>query len=186
MSHCEICKEYFERENSHHCYRSQNITCELCEETFQNNGKLKRHIITHYDKPFECRECEKSFSRPEALRCHKRIHTGEKPFECHLCEKAFKDKSSHGRHTKNPTQERFFTCNFCFRTFIQGTNSTAHIRRKFRCEVCENISSTMLLQLKNIFKWKMATIALDLVHKILLASFVKKHFEIICIWKDIQ
>ena len=113
MSHCEICKEYFERENSHHCYRSQNITCELCEETFQNNGKLKRHIITHYDKPFECRECEKSFSRPEALRCHKRIHTGEKPFECHLCEKAFADKSSHGRHTKTHTQERFFTCNFC-------------------------------------------------------------------------
>ena len=72
-------------ENGHHCSRfsSQNITCELCEKTFRNNMQLKRYAITHYDKPFECIKCEKSFFRPEVLRGYKRMHTGKKPFECH-------------------------------------------------------------------------------------------------------
>ena len=47
------------------------------------------HRIGNGEKPYECKECGKAFSRHTDLKVHQVIHTGEKPYECKECGKAF-------------------------------------------------------------------------------------------------
>ena len=41
------------------------------------------------EKPHECKECGKAFSRKEKLREHSAIHTGELRHQCKLCGKGY-------------------------------------------------------------------------------------------------
>ena len=36
------------------------------------------------EKPYECKECGKCFSRRDLLKIHERVHTGEMPYECYV------------------------------------------------------------------------------------------------------
>ncbi|CAG8129430.1 unnamed protein product [Penicillium nalgiovense] len=52
---------------------------------------------------YECRSCDRLFSRPSALNIHFRSHTGEKPFHCPNfgCDRAFSVLSNMKRHTSD-------------------------------------------------------------------------------------
>ncbi|KAL4681061.1 hypothetical protein H8958_004353, partial [Nasalis larvatus] len=41
------------------------------------------------EKPYECKECWKAFSRYSQLISHQSIHIGVKPYDCKECGKAF-------------------------------------------------------------------------------------------------
>ncbi|MBO8759776.1 C2H2-type zinc finger protein, partial [Staphylococcus aureus] len=40
-------------------------------------------------KPYECKQCSKSFASHGQLQSHERIHTGEKSYKCNQYGKAF-------------------------------------------------------------------------------------------------
>eukprot|EP01083_Nonionella_stella_P221502 791291_1 len=67
---------------------------ELYREIDQNTNNCKA------EKPYECNICEKMYSRKDALKTHKRVHTGEMPFQCNVCMKKFRHRSTRNKHEK--------------------------------------------------------------------------------------
>ena len=51
---------------------------------------MKRHQrINTFEKPYDCYNCEKSFTRLGSLNMHRQTHTGVKPYYCNNCDKSF-------------------------------------------------------------------------------------------------
>eukprot|EP00088_Acartia_fossae_P048050 TRINITY_DN5229_c0_g1_i3.p1 TRINITY_DN5229_c0_g1~~TRINITY_DN5229_c0_g1_i3.p1 ORF type:complete len:398 (-),score=38.57 TRINITY_DN5229_c0_g1_i3:87-1280(-) len=85
----------------------KRITCEICNESFDDNAKLKLHVRKSHsgEKVFSCEVCNKNFLRKDHLEVHSRIHTGARPYSCNLCEKAFYRADKLRSHMKTHANE---------------------------------------------------------------------------------
>ena len=54
------------------------------------------HIVGH--KPFQCTECNRSFTSGSVLKAHIKTHAGSKNFQCTKCSAAFTTNGSLQRH----------------------------------------------------------------------------------------
>jgi len=68
---------------------SYDHNCNVCRKKFASRAKLNEHMHQHQSPRFRCDVCGRMFIRQDALRTHRRIHTGERPFQCSLCKKSF-------------------------------------------------------------------------------------------------
>lgn len=80
------------------------LTCQFpgCGRNFDRPNLLKRHIKMHSgESRFVCDVCKKSFESGSKLEDHYRRHTGERPFQCHICGNKFRYKGDRTKHLKN-------------------------------------------------------------------------------------
>ncbi len=106
-------------------------------------GKKSGHErINTGKKPYQCRECDRSFSFLSSMKRHTMIHTGEKPHMCQHCGRRYRQKGCLNTHMTTHTGEKRYMCQHCGRRYRQkthlNTHMTTHARDKpYRCQKCD-------------------------------------------------
>jgi len=86
--------------------------CTICSSSFKCLSTLRQHEVVHSEKKYSCEVCLRKFSRPEKVRIHMRVHTGEKPYNCSKCHKKYQQKNDLNRHIKKKHHEYYTINNF--------------------------------------------------------------------------
>ena len=105
--------------------------CKKCEKSFSKNSSLNRHIESiHEERRYKCEKCEKTFKNKGNLRQHiSSIHEG-KVYQCEKCEKHFKKRSNLKRHVSSFHKGFKVKCPECGQDFADNSGLLRHKKRK--------------------------------------------------------
>ena len=123
--------------------------CPTCGHCFRRHSHLARHMKCKHDqlppppkkrgappgpRDYVCTYCGKGFNKPDKLRIHIRIHTGEKPYSCSVCCKTFSQRPNLLTHIKTHQKPIYGTttnnCTVCkaqFTTALQVSNHMTQV-----------------------------------------------------------
>ena len=103
--HCGKEQQSLESLKQHIKLVHEKIPCVECGKLIGSGGAMRAHIASAHtpndQKKFKCEICGKGFSRPQDLRDHINIHTGEKPHKCKFCSACFASSGNHAAHIRS-------------------------------------------------------------------------------------
>ena len=112
---CTVCEKQFsvssslKRHMEIHSKDRKIFHCSSCGKDFKNHKGYKTHRpCSRID--YRCETCDRSYSRPDLLRQHRKSHLEIKPFSCQMCDKTFISNSQLQRHFKIHSDVKNFPC----------------------------------------------------------------------------
>lgn len=117
------------------------------------------------EKPFECSDCFKRFSRQSSLSAHNRTHKRtELDFQCSFCGKRFGWKSNLSVHLELHRSQKF-PCEVCQKAFESAErlqdHQQKHTKAENQCRFCEKVFSNrykvnyhIRMQHMNVAPWQ--------------------------------
>lgn len=122
------------------------FSCKVCDETFEEKLHYRKHVKEiHWDGPFDCKYCKKSYPSYERLADHVKIsckfQTVAEMVECEICHKSLNIKSMK-LHKKKHNEEASHECPKCNKKFLIEAQLKRHIKIRhdkdlpFKCEIC--------------------------------------------------
>ncbi|XP_013134200.1 PREDICTED: GDNF-inducible zinc finger protein 1-like isoform X4 [Papilio polytes] len=164
---CNICKKnYLTRGAFTKHYRKIHLeirvpprSCHLCSEKVSKHTKALHLEEKHGIPAPTCNICERKFSFPHEVLCHKRLqHTGDKKYRCDECGQLYASKIILKNHLLLHSAGKNFICQFCNKTLRTEIGLRLHIRvhlnvRPHICDVC-NKSFTQEGSLRHHIKMK--------------------------------
>lgn len=118
--------------------------CGYCGRVFISNSHFRRHERTHTkEKPHQCTDCNKSFSRSDDLTSHRSsVHGFRETHECWVCGKFLSSYSKLELHICLHTGERPHSCPMCMKGYLSLKGLKKHIR--------SHKNGTKLIEIGNI------------------------------------
>ena len=129
-----------------------------CDKSYVDSRDLNIHISSKHTnrRPFECKECLKTFVTKKYLKTHQNIHSKKRKFHPNLkkgwnrnirceykdCYTYFKSKTDLARHTRyHHTTDKRFECTECQRKYLTELqlkeHQKIHLKEEvFQCLVC--------------------------------------------------
>ncbi|XP_055689641.1 zinc finger protein 260-like [Lutzomyia longipalpis] len=108
----------------------RDFTCTRCFKSFTSPDSLKQHEKIHGDKVFICNICEKGFARKDYLDAHIAVHnkSNRKTYSCNLCDKKYFSRAGLSYHREMHTGVKAFPCPYCRKSFAWKTHALKHIK----------------------------------------------------------
>ena len=144
---CAFCGKAFTEKTLYKKHKESHLKCEECNSAFvfRSMNDLEEHKKNyHYQKPFQCRKCDKRYSSTGQLVFHLTNHcTNLKRLEirCDLCNKQFNNRREQTRHLKfnNCPEKRCEHCGERFEIqFSKFSNAPPIIRHRCKKTRKEN------------------------------------------------
>ena len=166
---CSECKKKFLRKDlltlhaRSHSKDPPEFECEICGRLFDLKRNLRKHLLTHGPKLFEC-VCGKSYGRKHLLNNHQKNECtqchlqkpentpqaagtteeddGSGPHICDLCGEAFSTSYNKLRHLYTHAGQHFHKCGLCNETFTSDAEIQNHMeshRNPFECDLCGRV-----------------------------------------------
>ncbi|XP_005104618.1 paternally-expressed gene 3 protein [Aplysia californica] len=152
---CFTCKECFKSFSSKLLYRqhvrthSTGYQCDVCGKTLKTKDSLYHHHrgLHSKDKPYQCRECNASFSFHHSYKLHLQRHKGERPHKCGICHKTYLTSNHLKVHTEAAHGIGSKVCKICGKTFSYSSSLRLHLyshseNKPHRCDKCGKSFST--------------------------------------------
>lgn len=101
--------------------------CSTCSKTFPSWNALKEHRKTHSGETFACNICKKPFKQRVSLDAHIQKHKEDESRTCKPCNKPFASKLELRKHQQSMHEDQFtFECDTCKRTFTAKARLDKH------------------------------------------------------------